>query len=107
MKLFHGRASTSKQQSGSEMPPPAPPRPKGSTPVKISAAAIRTAEFKHQASLRELEAEARYASDRFRLYRARSYGHPTNPSRLRELEREAEHSRRRLERARADGPRPT
>jgi hypothetical protein len=37
----------------------------------------------------ELEATARYARQRYDLYRARSYGpRPSSPARLRELERE-------------------
>ena len=40
--------------------------------------------------LEALEADARYAGDRFRLYRARVSGpHPTSTGRLHELEREA------------------
>lgn len=53
------------------------------------------------ASLEALEAEARYARDRARLYRARSYGpRATNPARLRELERIQQGAEARLERAR-------
>ncbi|MEA2214241.1 MAG: hypothetical protein QOF83_4189 [Solirubrobacteraceae bacterium] len=41
------------------------------------------------ARLDELEAQARYARQRYDLYRARTYGpRPTSPARLRELERE-------------------
>lgn len=41
------------------------------------------------ARLRELQAEARYARQRYDLYKARTYGpRPTSPARLRELERE-------------------
>jgi hypothetical protein len=53
--------------------------------------------------LRELEAEAQYASDRFRLYRARGYAsRPTSPARLRELERKSKQAKGRLDRAKAD-----
>jgi hypothetical protein len=49
-----------------------------------------------------LEAEARYARDRYRLYRARLSGpRPTRPGRLRELEREQRRARSRLRRARS------
>ncbi len=46
-----------------------------------------------------LEAEARYARERYRLYRARAYGpRPTSPARLRELERMSKLATRRLDR---------
>jgi hypothetical protein len=49
-----------------------------------------------------LEAEARYARDRYRLYRARLSGpRPTRPGRLRELERERRRAQSRLRRARS------
>ena len=64
------------------------------------------------ARIEELEAEARYARDRHRLYQARAYGpRPTSPSRLRELQRAAEGAEARLRAAReaaaraADPPR--
>jgi hypothetical protein len=47
-----------------------------------------------------LRAEARYARERFDLYRARGYGlRPMNPTRLRELERTAEAAAERLRHA--------
>jgi hypothetical protein len=53
--------------------------------------------------LTELEAEARHASERYRLYRAKAYGpRLTSPGRLRELERESEFAERRLQRAKAE-----
>ena len=53
--------------------------------------------------LAELEAEARYARERYELYRARAYGpRLTSAGRLRELERRSKMARRRLDRARAD-----
>jgi hypothetical protein len=59
------------------------------------------------ARLVELEAEeryARYARERYQLYRARAYGsRPTSPGRLRELERRSVLAKRRLDRARAAG----
>jgi hypothetical protein len=49
----------------------------------------------------ELAAEARYARERFDLYRAKMYGpRPTSPARMRELERTAEGAEERLRRAR-------
>jgi hypothetical protein len=49
-----------------------------------------------------LEADARYATERYRLYRARVGGsRPTSPGRLHELEREAELAEQTLARARA------
>jgi len=54
------------------------------------------------ARLAELEAEARFASDRYRLYRARVVGSsPTSPGRLRELERDCRRAESRLRRAKS------
>ena len=51
----------------------------------------------------ELEAEARYARERYRIYRARAYGsRATSPSRLRELEKRSNQAEARLERARGE-----
>jgi hypothetical protein len=48
-----------------------------------------------------LEAEARYARERYQLYRAKSYGpSATNPARLRELDGERVRAEARLRRAR-------
>jgi hypothetical protein len=56
--------------------------------------------------LAELEAEARYARERYQLYRAKAYGpRLTSPGRLRELERQSQFAQRRLDRARAEGDR--
>ena len=56
-----------------------------------------------QERLRELEAEARHARRRYRLYRAKAYGpRSTSPGRLRELERAAEFAEQRLARARGN-----
>ena len=53
--------------------------------------------------LEALRAEARHARQRFDLYKARTYGpRPTNPRRLRELERLSEAARARLRAAQAD-----
>jgi hypothetical protein len=53
--------------------------------------------------LGELEAEARYARERYQLYRARAYGpRPTSAGRLRELERTSKLADNRLDRAKAD-----
>ena len=53
--------------------------------------------MKESDQLAALRAEARYARERFDLYRAKSYGmHPTSPERLRELERRATETRERL-----------
>jgi hypothetical protein len=53
--------------------------------------------------LNELEAEARHAGERYRLYRAKAYGRPhlTSAGRLRELERESKLAESRLQRAKA------
>jgi hypothetical protein len=54
-------------------------------------------------ALRELEAEARYARERYQLYKARSYSSRlTSHERLRELERTAKLAKARLDRAKAD-----
>jgi hypothetical protein len=50
--------------------------------------------------LAELEAEARHASERYRLYRAKVYGpRLTSFGRLREVERESKLAENRLQRA--------
>jgi hypothetical protein len=50
--------------------------------------------------LANLEAEARYARERYQLYKARAYGpRVTSPGRLRELERTARLAQGRLDRA--------
>ena len=52
--------------------------------------------------LEALEASARHATERYRLYRARAGGsRPTNLGRLRELEREADRAQRALSRAKS------
>ena len=52
-------------------------------------------------SIESLEAEARYARERYALYRAKTYGpRPTSLTRLRELERIHQGADARLERAR-------
>jgi hypothetical protein len=54
------------------------------------------------ARLVELEAEARYARERYQLYRAKAYGpRMTSPARLRELERQSKLAGSRLDRAKA------
>jgi hypothetical protein len=54
-------------------------------------------------SLAVLEAEARYARERYQLYKAKAYGsRPTSPGRLRELERSSKLATSRLDRAKAD-----
>lgn len=51
----------------------------------------------------ELEAQARHARERYRLYRARAYGpRATSAARLRELEREATRADGMLARAKGD-----
>jgi hypothetical protein len=52
-------------------------------------------------SIEALEAEARYARERYDLYRAKTYGpRPTSLARLRELQRIHEGAEARLRRAR-------
>jgi hypothetical protein len=54
-------------------------------------------------ALRELEAEARYARERYQLYKAKSYSsRPTSHERLRELERRSKLAQRLVDRAKAD-----
>jgi hypothetical protein len=51
----------------------------------------------------ELDAEARHARDRYRLYRAKAYGpRLTSAGRLRELERQSRLAESRLGRAKAE-----
>jgi hypothetical protein len=63
-------------------------------------------------SIATLEAEARYARERYQLYKAKAYGpRPTTPARLRELRLIHEGAEARLARARRaeaakDGERP-
>lgn len=58
------------------------------------------ASFDSNVRLTELEAEARYARERYELYRARFYSsRPTNAARLRELEQKSERAKARVERA--------
>jgi hypothetical protein len=55
------------------------------------------------AGLVELDAEERYARERYQLYKARAYGSRlTSAGRLRELERRSKLAKRRLDRARAE-----
>jgi hypothetical protein len=58
------------------------------------------------ARLVELEAEARYARERYQLYRAKAYGpRLTSAGRLRELERQSMFAEKRLDRAKAESDR--
>jgi hypothetical protein len=58
---------------------------------------------RRERSLIMLEADARYARERYELYRARAYGpRLTSARRLRELERKSKFAESRLDRARAD-----
>jgi hypothetical protein len=58
-------------------------------------------------SLDELLVAARFDRDRLALYRARALtGKPFSPTRMRELERAAESSLQRLQRASQDAPAP-
>jgi hypothetical protein len=51
----------------------------------------------------ELEAQARHARERYRLYRAKAYGpRLTSAGHLRQLERESKLAESRLDRAKAD-----
>ena len=57
--------------------------------------------------LKEIEAEARHAKQRYDLYRAKAYSdRPTDPAELRELERAAKAAAERLRHARAEAARP-
>ncbi len=52
--------------------------------------------------LDDLRAQAQHARQRYQLYKAKSYGlRPTNPARLRELERACEQAEARLRAAEA------
>ena len=53
--------------------------------------------------LDQLRAEAQYARERYRLYRAKSYGpRPTSSARMRELQRSYEYAEARLHAAEAE-----
>ena len=53
--------------------------------------------------LTELAAEAQYARERYRIYRAKAYGpRQTSPQRLRELEKRSKLAEARLDRARGE-----
>jgi hypothetical protein len=55
--------------------------------------------------MEQLRAEARYARERYDLYRAKMYGlHPTSINRLRELERIHQGADARLRRAQQEHP---
>jgi hypothetical protein len=56
--------------------------------------------------LDDLRARAKYARERYQLYRAKAYGQrPTSPERLRELQRESEQAEARLRFAEAEARR--
>jgi hypothetical protein len=62
----------------------------------------RTSGASSNARLAELEAQARYARERYQLYRAKAYGpRLTSRGRLDELERQSKRANSRLERATA------
>jgi len=57
--------------------------------------------------LDDLRAQARYARERYQLYKAKAYGQrATSPARLRELERACEQAEARLRAAEAEEQRP-
>jgi hypothetical protein len=57
--------------------------------------------------LDDLRAQARYARERYQLYKAKAYGQrATSPARLRELERASQQADARLRAAEAAEPRP-
>jgi hypothetical protein len=63
----------------------------------------RTSGASSNARLAELEAQARYARERYQLYRAKAYGpRLTSRGRLDELERQSKRANSRLERAKAE-----
>ena len=58
---------------------------------------------REQARLEELRQEARYRRERLELYKAKRYGgRPTDPAKLRELERSHDGAKSRLRAAKAD-----
>jgi hypothetical protein len=58
--------------------------------------------------LDDLRAQAKYARERYQLYRAKSFGaRPTSPARLRELQRAYELTEARLSAAKAEEQRAT
>jgi hypothetical protein len=72
-----------------------PPAPRHANGSRLATAADH--------DLLRLEAETRHAQDRYRIYRAKTYGpRATDPSHLRELERASQMAEQRLRRVRAD-----
>ena len=55
--------------------------------------------YEEAVALRELRQEAQYASDRYRLYKAWAYSHPSDPARLRRLQLAANVAQGRLDRS--------
>jgi hypothetical protein len=56
----------------------------------------------HSPEFLRIQAEARYARERYQLYKARTYGpRPTDPARMRDLERSCELAEQRLRAAKA------
>lgn len=79
-----------------------PPVAANATPRRPSSAGVRTS----AARLAELGAQARFARERYDLYKARTYGpRLTSPSRLEELERESERAQTSLAFAKAEAAR--
>jgi hypothetical protein len=89
------------------MADPVTPQQSTGLPVGITAYHASQRETRRELKTRGtrlllLEAEARYARDRYRLYRARvSSGRPTSPGRLRELERQHRRAESRLRRTKS------
>ena len=71
-----------------------PPRPRGAR------SRLQVMSTRH---LDDLRVQARYARERYDLYKAKAYGpRPTSPARLRELQRECERAEARLRAAQAE-----
>ena len=93
-RLFGSRARGSRASAadaGQPAPEPAEPAVAPAKPPEIA-----------PPDMVQLEAEERYHRERLALYRARSYGsRPTDPARLRELEKTWEAAKSRLTHARS------
>src|SRR4029453_8943152 len=94
------RSPNTRGNATCEQPASAAP---GYQPMSASRASVERERPARSLTMLMLEAEARYARDRYELYRARAYGpRLTSARRLRELERKSKFAEIRLDRARAD-----
>jgi hypothetical protein len=78
------------------------------TPIRIGLIANARATSVSHNQLEDLRAKARYARERYQLYKAKSYGsRPTSRARMRELQRIYEYAEAHLHAAEAEERRTT